>query len=141
MGSGGRGGSGGGGRGGATGFAGRGGTGGAAGTAGTAGGVPDGGSNPDAIAAPTFTQIYTTILVVYCAGSSCHNPGAADGIGFSSQSSAYTAVRARVTPGNGTGSRFYTTVNSGSMPRGQAKLSADNLNKIKTWIDAGALNN
>ena len=32
-------------------------------------------------------------------------------------------------------------VNSGSMPRGQAKLSAANLAKIKAWIDAGALNN
>jgi hypothetical protein len=31
-------------------------------------------------------------------------------------------------------------VNSGAMPRGAAKLSAENLNKIKTWIDAGALN-
>ena len=95
--------------------------------------------NPDGAAAPTFTEIYTTILVIYCAGSSCHNPGTQGGIGFASQSSAYSAVNPRVTPGNGAGSRFYKTVNSGSMPRGAAKLSATNLAKIKAWIDAGAL--
>ena len=54
---------------------------------------------------------------------------------------AYTAVRSRVTPGNGAGSSFFNTVNSGSMPRGAPKLSAANLAKIKSWIDAGALNN
>ena len=68
-------------------------------------------------------------------------PERREGSASASQSSAYTAVKARVTPGNGTGSRFYMTVNSGSMPRGQAKLSAANLAKIKAWIDAGALNN
>ena len=50
-------------------------------------------------------------------------------------------MKSRVTAGNGAGSRFYMTVNSGSMPRGAAKLSSANLAKIKTWIDQGALNN
>ena len=77
----------------------------------------------------------------YCAGSSCHSPGSQGGVGFSSQSSAYSAVSRRVTAGNGAGSSFYNTVNSGSMPRGASKLSAANLAKIKAWIDAGALNN
>ena len=126
------------GRGGTTGTAGRGGT---TGTAGTGGGSVDAGTNPDGAATQTFTDIYMTILTPFCAGSSCHNPGSQGGVGFSSQSSAYSAVKSRVTPGNGAGSRFYSTVNSGSMPRGQAKLSAANLAKIKTWIDQGALNN
>ena len=68
-------------------------------------------------------------------------PRHAGGVSFASQSSAYSAVSRRVTPGNGAGSAFYNTVNSGSMPRGAAKLSATNLAKIKAWIDAGALNN
>jgi hypothetical protein len=84
--------------------------------------------------------VYTTILVTYCSGSSCHNPGSQKGISFASQSTAYSAVKSRVTPGNGAGSSFYNTVNSGSMPPG-GKLSAANLAKIKAWIDAGALNN
>jgi hypothetical protein len=133
------------GRGGTTGSAGRGGTTGSAGRGGTSGaadgGTIDAGGNPDGAAAPTFTDIYTTILVPYCAGSSCHSPGTQGGVSFASQSAAYSAVSRRVTPGNGAGSSFYTTVNSGSMPRGAAKLSATNLAKIKAWIDAGALNN
>ena len=56
---------------------------------------------------------------------SCHNPGTASGVSFASQSSAYTAVSRRVTPGNGAGSAFYNTVNSGSMPRGAGQAISD----------------
>jgi hypothetical protein len=143
------------GRGGTTGFAGSGGAGGSAGRGGTTGtagrggsggstggsGSVDAGSNPDGAAAATFTDIYMTILVPYCSGSNCHSPGSQGGVSFASQSTAYSAVSRRVTAGNGAGSSFYNTVNSGSMPRGAAKLSAANLAKIKAWIDAGALNN
>jgi hypothetical protein len=108
----------------------------------TSGGTAiDAGSKSDAASAPTFTEIYTNILLPFCAGSSCHDPGTAKGIGFSSRSSAYAAVRARVKPGNGAGSAFFKTVNSGSMPRGAPKLSPQNLAKIQAWIDAGALDN
>jgi hypothetical protein len=129
------------GRGGATGSAGRGGTTGSAGRGGTGGSSIDAGTNPDGAAAATFTEIYTTILTMYCAGASCHSPGAAAGISFASKSSAYDSVLPRVVPGNGANSSFYKTVNSGSMPRGAAKLSAANLARIKAWIDAGALDN
>src|SRR5450432_3100565 len=131
FGLGGQGGSGAGGRAGTTGAGGRAGGGGS--SAGGAGGT--GG------ASPTFTQIYTTILKVYCGGSNCHNPGSAGGVGFASQASAFSAVSSRVKAGNGAGSSFYNTVNSGAMPRGASKLSAANLALIKAWIDAGALNN
>jgi hypothetical protein len=142
-----------GGRGGNTGFGGRGGGGGSAGATGSAGrggaggrgggagsGSPDGGT-ADGGTAATFTDIYTNILVPHCSGSQCHNPGSQKGISFASQSTGYTAVKNRVTPGNGAGSSFYSTVNSGSMPPGGPKLSSADLAKIKAWIDAGALNN
>jgi len=136
------------GRGGAagSGTAGRGGSsGGSAGRGGSVGtgggGSIDAGVAPDGGAAPTFTQVYDGILVVYCAGSACHNPGTAHNVSFASKSSAYTAVRNQVTPGNGASSSFYSLVNTGRMPEGQAKLSATNLALIKAWIDAGALNN
>jgi hypothetical protein len=121
---------------------GRGGTGGgAAGHGGTGGsGTPDGGT-PDGGTAATFTDIYTNVLVPHCGGSQCHNPGSQKGVSFSSQSNAYSAVKSRVTAGNGTGSSFYSTVNSGSMPPGGPKLSSTDLAKLKAWIDAGALNN
>jgi hypothetical protein len=95
----------------------------------------------DGAPAPTFTQLYDGILVVYCAGSTCHNPGSAHNVSFATKSTAYTAVRNQVTPGNGASSSFYTLVNTGRMPEGQTKLSASNLALIKAWIDAGALNN
>jgi len=117
------------------------GTGGVKGTGGATGTGGSGGGGAGGSAAPTFTQIYSTILVTYCSGNSCHNPGNQKNVSFSSQSSAYSAVKSRVTAGNGAGSSFYMTVNSGSMPPGGPKLSAANLALIKAWIDAGALNN
>jgi hypothetical protein len=136
-----------GGRGGSGGAVGRGGSGGSAGGATGRGGTTGtgGSSSPDAGAdggtTVTFTDIYNSILVAHCGGSQCHNPGSQKGISFSSQTNAYNAVKSRVTAGNGAGSSFYSTVNSGSMPPGGPKLSSTDLNKIKTWIDQGALNN
>ena len=106
---------------------------------GTGGSTGTGGAGGSA--APTFTQVYTTILVTYCSGSSCHNPGSQKGVSFASQSSAYSAVKSRVTVGNGTGSSFYKTISSGSMPPGGPKISAANLALLAAWINAGALNN
>lgn len=109
-------------------------TGGTTGSGGTTGAGGAGGS------APTFTQIYQTILTVSCSGSACHNPGSQKGVSFASQSSAYSAVKSRVTVGNGTGSSFYKLVNGGGMPPG-GKLSSSQLSEIAAWINAGALNN
>jgi hypothetical protein len=130
------------GRGGGSAGRGGGGRGGGSGTNGSAGRGGGGGSrSSDGGTPPTFTEIYQNILLVYCSGSDCHDPGSQGGVSFSTQSSAFTAVSSRVTPGNGAGSSFYDTVNSGAMPRGQAKLSAANLALIRAWIDAGAMNN
>ncbi len=98
-----------------------------------------GGSGGAGGTAPTFTTVYSKILAVYCAGSSCHNPGTSGGLSFANQASAYAAVTSLVIPGDGAGSDFYSTVQSGAMPKGRTKLSATNLALIKHWIDAGAL--
>jgi len=113
-----------------------GGTTGSGGAKATGGSTGSGGSSGTA----TFTQIYQQILTVSCAGSQCHNPGSQKGISFSSQSTAYSAVKSRVTAGNATGSSFYSTVNSGSMPPG-GKLPAAQIQMIADWINAGAMNN
>ena len=105
------------------------------------GGTSGQGSGGSGGTAPTFTTIYSNILVVYCAGSNCHKPGTQGGIGFSTQASAYSAISHQVLPGDGADSDFYVTVNTGVMPKGAPKLSAANLALIKAWIDAGALNN
>ena len=111
------------------------------GVAGRAGGTGgSGGAGGSGGTGPTFTTVYSKILAVYCTGSSCHNPGTSGGLSFATQASAYAAVSSLVTPGDGAGSDFYSTVQSGAMPKGRAKLSATNLALIKAWIDAGALN-
>jgi hypothetical protein len=120
---------------------GRGGSGGTTGRGGTGGSTsPDAGISPDA-GTETFTDVYNTILVTYCSGSSCHNPGSAHGLSFSSKSTAYSQLKSRVIAGDSAGSSLYQIVQSGAMPQGQAKLSAANLAKIAAWIDGGALNN
>ncbi|HLK91037.1 MAG TPA: hypothetical protein VKZ18_14150, partial [Polyangia bacterium] len=93
-------------------------------------------------AAPTFTEIYTQTLSVYCSGNACHNPGSQHNVAFSTQANAYNSIKSLVTPGNGAGSSFYRTVNGGGMPPpGSTKPPAANIAAIKAWIDAGALNN
>jgi hypothetical protein len=119
------------GRGGSAGAAGRGGTTAAAGT-----GVPADGGPP-----ATFTQVYSTIVQVYCGGQSCHFPGNGGGLSMSSKANAYRVFYDRALPGNGAGSGVYITLESGAMPREQPKLSAANLALVKSWIDDGALNN
>ncbi len=130
---------GGGGHGGVAGTAGGGG-GGVAGTAGRGG--EGGGGHAGASAAPTFTEIYKNILLVYCGGSSCHDPGSQHGVGFSTQSGAYKSlISLAVIPGDSQGSTLYTLVATGAMPDGRPMLSSDFIDEIGAWIDAGALNN
>ncbi len=108
------------------------------GTTGTGGARATGGAGGSA--APTFTQVYQTILSVSCTGSQCHSPGSQGGVSFSSQSTAYSSVKGRVVAGNASGSSLYTLVNGGRMPPGN-KLPAAQISLLAAWINAGALNN
>ncbi len=141
--TGGRGGAGGiqsGGRGGSSGVVGGGGKGG--GSSGVVGGSGGGSAiQPDGSTAPTFTEIYKTILTDYCTGSGCHEPGTAGGLGFATQASAFAALSHQVTAGDGIDSDLYVTLDTGVMPKGKPKLSAANIALVREWIDAGALDN
>lgn len=75
----------------------------------------------------TFSYIEKNILGVSCTG--CHS--------FNTYSSVMNVVAA----GNPNGSRLYTEVNSGNMPKGGTPLSAAQIKIIYDWIEAGALNN
>jgi hypothetical protein len=81
------------------------------------------------------------ILSVSCSGSQCHNPGSQSGVSFASQSSAYSAVKSRVTAGNANNSSFYSLVSTGRMPPSGTKLTSSQLAMISSWINAGAMNN
>ncbi|MGZ3690347.1 MAG: fibronectin type III domain-containing protein [Pseudobdellovibrio sp.] len=83
----------------------------------------------------TFTYVYTNIIQPNCV--SCHGAGMADaGVRLDS----YNGVLGIVMANNANGSRLVQDVAGGSMPPG-TPLSADQLNSIKLWINAGALNN
>ena len=120
---------------------------GAAGTTGRGGGAGTGvaGSKAirfDASTAPTFTEIYKSILSVDCGGSTCHYPGTQHGLGFSTQSGAYKSlVSVAVIPGNAQGSTLYTDLATGTMPDGKPMLSSTLIDQVAAWIDDGALNN
>ncbi len=118
-----------------------GGQGGLAGASGGGGGRGGGGAG-GLSTAPTFTEIYKSILSVDCGGSNCHYPGSQHGVGFSTQAGAYKSlVSVAVVPGDAQGSIFYTDVATGAMPDGKPMLSSAFIDEIGAWIDAGALNN
>jgi hypothetical protein len=129
-----------------------------------AGGAPDAGGSGDSGPAPTFTQVYADVLGPSC-GNACHNPS---GIGvsmghldMSTQSAAFTNLNMaaqgiacsgnalpRVTPGNGDMSLVYLKVSlddptpcGGHMPLGLPNLPQAKTEEIKSWINAGAMNN
>ena len=83
----------------------------------------------------SFSSTVSGIINTHCLG--CHganNPSA----GFSLNT--YNGVKAKVDDG-----RLFGAINHSPgftpMPEGSPKLSQCDINKIKAWIDAGALNN
>ena len=96
--------------------------------------------------APTWTQIYTTLLnrSAYpsnCIGGGCHNPGTNKNVRLSTSALGYASIRAIVTPGSATAGSLIRVLSSGAMPLGRPRMPAADLDKIKAWIVAGALNN
>jgi hypothetical protein len=116
----------------------------------------------DTESAPTFTQVYTTVIMARCL--TCHIPG---GIGvtsgmldMSTKAAAYTnlvnvaaagtscsGMGTRIVPGMPDSSILYLKVSlddptpcGGKMPLGGPALTEDQANLIEEWIDNGALN-
>lgn len=130
---------------------GRGGMGGAAGAAGMAGAA--GGGNT---AASTFTQVYGLIM----AGCGCHVSGTSGGLAMPNKMTAYMnlvgvnsgacAGQKRVVANDPNNSVLFHTLDRSklgdctppAMPAGgMAKWSQADLDKVKSWIMAGAMNN
>jgi hypothetical protein len=123
--------------------------GGAGGAAGSMAGA--GGSGGGA----TFTQVYGLIMM----GCNCHVTGSSGGLAMPNKATAYTNLvgansmacsgQKRVVASDPANSVLFHSVdrtNLGSctvpqMPRGMAKWSAANIDTVKAWIMAGALNN
>jgi hypothetical protein len=128
--------------GGSTGTAGTPGSGGSTGVAGTKGAAGAAGSFSTA-GAPTFTQIYNDIIVKYCAGSACHNPGHSGGASFKTKSSAYTVFSQFAVPGDLGDSDIYAFITGDPpfMPPLDPTVPPDGAAELAAWIGAGAQNN
>jgi hypothetical protein len=76
---------------------------------------------------PSYSAIQAVTIGPKCV--SCH-----------SSFSSYDGVVVEIVPGNPNASRFYTELQRGSMPQQSPSLSQTELDAIKQWITAGALN-
>lgn len=96
----------------------------------------------------TFNSIYAEILTAKCAGSTCHDTEAPNGVDFRSPEAAYTSLAAQVVPGELEASSLWIHLNpelcTGDckvMPLGRSPLGAEDLDRIRTWITNGAPEN
>jgi hypothetical protein len=138
-------------------MAGRGGMGGASGAAGGGGmaGAAGGGAGGGAGGAATFTQIYGLIMT----GCGCHVTGTSGGLSMANKMTAYMNLvgvnstacsgQKRVVVNDPANSVFFHSVdrtmlgscNVPQMPSGGNKLAQADIDKVKAWIMAGAMNN
>ena len=147
---------------GGTGGAGAGGSSGAGGrSAGSGGSGGGGGAAGSGSGSATFTEVYA-IFMQSCAGSTCHvmatRPG--EGLSMADKMTAYTNLvgvnagacsgEKRVVAGDPAKSELMHTLertqigmcrNTPRMPEGKPMLAADQLAKVRSWIQAGAMNN
>lgn len=99
---------------------------------------------PDA--APTWSAIYSQLLVnasspSNCMGSGCHDPGVEKGIDLSTLSKGYSTILRRVTPGMPATSDLIVVLQSGYMPLGRPHMPASDIEQISAWIQSGAQDN
>jgi hypothetical protein len=100
----------------------------------------------DAVAAVTWTAIYQNLLVNQnkpsnCTGASCHDPGTEKGIDLSTLEKGYTTLSHRVVSGSPDSSELVNVLQSGYMPQGRPQMPAADVDLIRAWISAGALDN
>jgi hypothetical protein len=119
-----------------------------------AGSTPAAGTNPTT-ATVLFSRdvlpIFTNNGAKTCAQSGCHSGSNPTGGMNLAAGSAYANIvnvasmeipaLKRVKPGDSANSYLFRKVSSGLMPLAGGPLSAADINKIKTWIDQGAMNN
>jgi uncharacterized membrane protein len=80
---------------------------------------------------PTFTNIRNRILIPRCAN--CHS-------GVVSHKVLLATEKMAIVPGNSAESTLYQKIESGEMPKYGQKLTDEEMEAIKSWIDNGAKN-
>jgi len=89
----------------------------------------------------TFSFVNNKIIIPKCLN--CHKPRDQGGFGLEDDYTSYelTISTGSVVPGDSAASAMYNEVLNGKMPPSGASLSEDEVELIRAWIDAGALNN
>ena len=130
------------GTGGSTGSGGKGGTTGTGGSTGSTGsGGTTGTGGAGGAAAPTFTQVYTQVLVPNCSEAQCHNPGAQTGYRVRDP---VGCLHLDKEPGDTGERRQFQPLQVGQRwvdATGRTETVGRQPRALKAWIDAGALNN
>ncbi len=104
------------------------------------------GAGMDAAPVATWSGIYQNLLVNQsnpsnCTGASCHDPGIQKGLDLSTAQMGYATISRRLVPGSPDSSELVTVLQSGSMPQGRPHMAAADIDLIRAWIQAGALEN
>jgi hypothetical protein len=93
-----------------------------------------------------FTSLYANLFVPRCSGTGCHNQEPVGGIDMATQAAAFETLAAKVVPGDPEASRLYQRLSPAlctppcvTMPLGRAPLTTDELDRVRTWIELGAL--
>ncbi len=116
-------------------------------------------STGDAAVAPTFSNVYTTVIEGACNG--CHAANHSTGLDMSTKAAAYTNLVGKASGAGGTStsctgktrvvasdpatSLFWTKIDhtagcGNPMPLAGSKLSGAKIQLVKDWIQAGAKN-
>jgi hypothetical protein len=118
---------------------------------GTTNGRPDGAAadatavtgDDAAVAGPTFTKLWTELLLPTCGTAACHGrKGPPDGIDMHTQMTAYATLlaKAAIVKGNPARSKIVTLIETKKMPPGgKPTVSAQQIADLKAWITAGAV--
>jgi hypothetical protein len=80
----------------------------------------------------TWTSDIQPLVNNSCATSGCHDASGAGGYALNN----YAGVKTMVD-----NQRFITVMVNGTMPRGGATMDACSINKVRAWINRGALQN
>ena len=111
------------------------------------------GENGDAEAAATFTEVNAMVLAPSCATPNCHGAGAPQ-MGLDLETDPYSAIvevdsmsgLTYVVPGDADGSFFYDKIASETPVQGVpmppiGELTPAQIELVRSWIEAGALDN
>jgi hypothetical protein len=108
-----------------------------------AGSAADAQADAGAGTAPTWTRIYSTLLVSpsyasSCLGAACHDPGHEHGIDLTTPALGYQTLQGRIVPGSPQSSELVSVLQSGVMPEGRPRMPAADVDLVRSWIAAGA---